>query len=93
VAVVNIGGQTIHSFFRFKPGITVDKAEKRGEKTKSEIYKKLALLIIDEISMVRADLFDCVDVFLRKSRQNEKTFGEIQLLLIGNLYQLPPVFN
>jgi hypothetical protein len=93
VATVNIGGQTIHSFFRFKPGITVDEAEKIGEKTKSEIYKKLALLIIDEISMVRADLFDCVDVFLRKSRQNEKPFGGIQLLLIGNLYQLPPVFN
>jgi hypothetical protein len=43
--------------------------------------------------MVRANLFDCVDVFLRKSRQNEKPFGGIQLLLIGNLYQLPPVFN
>jgi ATP-dependent DNA helicase PIF1 len=91
VAAVNIGGQTIHSFFRFKPGITVDEAEKRGKKTKSEIYKKLALLIIDEISMVRADLFDCVDVFLRKSRQNEKPFGGVQLLLIGDLYQLPPV--
>jgi len=47
VVAVNIGGQTIHSFFRFKPGITVDEAEKRGKKTKSEIYEKLALLIID----------------------------------------------
>jgi len=91
VAAVNIGGQTIHSFFHFKPGITLEEAQTQGQKDKAKIYQKLQLLIIDEISMVRADLFDCVDAFLRKSRKNEKPFGGVQLLLIGDLYQLPPV--
>ncbi len=92
VAAVNIGGQTIHSFFRFKPGVTLDEAEKIGKRNqKNKLYQKLELLIIDEISMVRADLFDCVDIFLKKARKNNLPFGGVQLLFIGDLYQLPPV--
>lgn len=92
VAAVNIGGQTIHSFFKFKPGVTLEEAKNLGKKfQKSKLFQKLELLIIDEISMVRADLLDCVDVFLKTARKNELSFGGIQTLFIGDLYQLPPV--
>jgi len=88
VSALNVGGQTIHSFFGFKPNITIDKI-KKGKNTK--IYKNLELIIIDEVSMVRADLLDCIDKFLKLSRNNEKPFGGIQIVFIGDLYQLPPV--
>ncbi|MGD0170288.1 MAG: AAA family ATPase, partial [Smithella sp.] len=67
VAAVNVGGQTIHSFFHFKPGVTpaAIKKKKATGKEKISIYKKLTTIVIDEISMVRADLLDCVDKFLR----------------------------
>lgn len=88
VAALNVKGQTIHSFFGFKPNITIEKI-KKGKNTK--VYQNLELIIIDEISMVRADLLDCVDKFLRLSRNNEKPFGGIQMVFVGDLYQLPPV--
>ena len=88
VAALNVKGQTIHSFFGFKPNITIDKI-KKGKNTK--VYKNLELIIIDEISMVRADLLDCIDKFLRLSKNNEKPFGGIQIVFVGDLYQLPPV--
>ena len=92
VAAVNIGGQTIHSFFRFKPGVVIEEAEKLGEKAKkSSFYKGIDLLIIDEISMVRADLLDCIDIFLKRARKSTLPFGGVQILFIGDLYQLPPV--
>nr|HPQ81858.1 AAA family ATPase [bacterium] len=73
VAAVNVGGQTIHSFFRFKPDITVEKARRAGKKAAGaggrKIYRRLETLVIDEISMVRADLFDCADAFLREARK------------------------
>ena len=90
VAALNIKGQTIHSFFGFKPDITPLKV-KRIEKDDS-IYKKLGILVIDEISMVRADLLDCVDKFLRLNGPvSRKPFGGIQVVFVGDLYQLPPV--
>ncbi len=96
VAAVNIGGQTVHSFFRFKPDITIEKAERAARKVAGkkggEIYKKLDAIVIDEISMVRADLFDCIDRFLRIAREKQKIpFGGARLIMIGDLYQLPPV--
>ncbi|MCK5357473.1 MAG: AAA family ATPase, partial [Elusimicrobiales bacterium] len=64
VAALNVGGETIHSFFGFKPDITIDKVKKlKGAKSRS--FKKINTIIIDEVSMVRADLLDCVDAFLR----------------------------
>lgn len=91
VAAVNVKGQTIHSFFGFKPGITVDKV-KKVYGPNSELYKVIDIIIIDEISMVRADLLDCVDKFLRLNGKNKsKSFGGIQMAFIGDLYQLPPV--
>jgi len=93
VAALNVKGQTIHSFFRFKPGITPDRVKKLRSADGSEsIYHKLDAIVIDEISMVRADLLDCVDRFLRlNGPESDKPFGGIQMAFIGDLYQLPPV--
>jgi ATP-dependent exoDNAse (exonuclease V) alpha subunit len=91
VAAVNVKGQTIHSFFNFRLDITPDTAGRTRPK-KKEIYKKLDAIVIDEISMVRADLLDCVDTFLRKhGRKKALPFGGIQMIFVGDLYQLPPV--
>jgi hypothetical protein len=94
VAAVNVGGQTIHSFFHFKPNVTVAaiKRKKATGKEKTSIYKKLTTIVIDEVSMVRADLLDCVDKFLRLNGPDAKRpFGGVQMIFIGDLYQLPPV--
>ncbi len=90
VAAINIGGETIHSFFMFRPDITPDRV-KRVPERKREIYNIIETIVIDEISMVRADLLDCVDVFLRKNREIDLPFGGVQMIFIGDLYQLPPV--
>ena len=91
VAAVNVQGQTIHSFFKFHPQTTTDNIKKkRGNAAK--IYKKIEVIIIDEISMVRADLLDCVDKFMRlNGPRSDKPFGGVQVLAIGDLFQLPPV--
>jgi hypothetical protein len=94
VAAVNVEGQTIHSFFHFKPNVTPAsiKRKKKTEKDKPTLYKKLTAIIIDEVSMVRADLLDCIDKFLRLNGPDEKQpFGGVQMIFIGDLYQLPPV--
>ncbi|MFC1916670.1 AAA family ATPase [Chloroflexota bacterium] len=93
VAALNVKGQTIHSFFRFKPGITPDRVRKlRSADDNNSIYHKLDIIVIDEVSMVRADLLDCVDRFLRlNGPKADKPFGGIQMAFIGDLYQLPPV--
>ncbi len=92
VAAVNIKGQTIHSFFRFKPNITYDKIKKLSSKKADNIYKKLDAIVIDEISMVRADLLDYIDRFMRLNGNNKDLpFGGAQMIFIGDLYQLPPV--
>lgn len=93
VAALNVKGQTIHSFFRFKPGVTPEKVRRlRAVDDDESIYCKLDTIIIDEVSMVRADLMDCVDRFLRlNGPAREKPFGGIQMVFIGDLYQLPPV--
>jgi ABC-type lipoprotein export system ATPase subunit len=79
VAALNVKGQTIHSFFRFKPGITPDQVKKlRSYDDNESIYRKLDAIVIDEISMVRADLLDCVDRFLRlNGPESDKPFGGI----------------
>lgn len=90
VAALNIQGETIHSFFGFKPDITPGKIKKL--KKRKKIYQKLDAIIIDEISMVRADLLDCVDKFMRlNGPDSKKPFGGTQMIFIGDLYQLPPV--
>ena len=93
VAALNVKGQTIHSFFRFRPNITPDQVRKqRFRDEKQNLYRKLDAVVIDEVSMVRADLLDCVDRFLRLNGPHaDKPFGGIQMIFIGDLYQLPPV--
>ncbi|NOX32767.1 MAG: AAA family ATPase, partial [Deltaproteobacteria bacterium] len=100
VAAINAGGVTLHSFFQlpFGPFVPGSDAYERGRhrqfrfsKEKRMIIKSLDLLVIDEISMVRADLLDAVDAVLRRHRRNNLPFGGVQLLMIGDLYQLPPV--
>ncbi len=91
VAAVNIQGQTIHSFFRFSIGVTLDSIKKKSAGAR-KIFENLDTLVVDEISMVRADLFDCMDRFLRLNGPNpDMPFGGIQLVLVGDMCQLPPV--
>ncbi|MBP8696859.1 MAG: AAA family ATPase [Syntrophobacterales bacterium] len=92
VAALNVGGQTIHSFFRFKPDVTPETAKKKLRGEGAGIYRKLDAVVIDEVSMVRADLMDCVDAFLRANGpEKDAPFGGLQMIFIGDLYQLPPV--
>jgi ATP-dependent DNA helicase PIF1 len=94
VAALNVKGQTIHSFFRFKPGITPGRVKRLRSNNPESIYRKLDAIVIDEVSMVRADLLDCVDRFLRlNGPRGDKPFGGIQMAFIGDLYQLPPVVS
>jgi ATP-dependent exoDNAse (exonuclease V) alpha subunit len=91
VAALNVGGQTIHSFFHFKPDITPDTVRKINP-WGARKYRSLDAIVIDEISMVRADLLDCIDQFLRLNGKDRLLpFGGIQMIFIGDLYQLPPV--
>ena len=91
VAAVNVHGQTLHSFCKFKPGITLSKVRKLPDEQQC-LYYKLNMIIIDEISMVRADLLDCVDKFLRlNGRRKKLPFGGIQMVFVGDPYQLAPV--
>jgi ATP-dependent DNA helicase PIF1 len=90
VAALNVAGQTIHSFFRLKPAF-VDVTTLKA--SRSKVLKELEMLIIDEISMVRADVFEGIDHTLRLARQNDKPFGGVQVCVIGDLFQLPPVVS
>ncbi|MEL6923751.1 MAG: DEAD/DEAH box helicase [Bacteroidota bacterium] len=91
IAALNVGGQTIHSFFGFPPK-PLRKEDIRRRRNRS-LYRKLEILIIDEISMVRADMLDNIDYFLRLNRENPKPFGGVQLVFFGDLFQLPPVVS
>ena len=87
-AAINIGGQTLHSFFDLGWGVLnpynyLDKICKAS--------KKVDLIIIDEISMVRADILDCIDNILKSTMSNSKPFGGKQIVLFGDPYQLPPI--
>ncbi len=92
VAALNVRGQTIHSFFRLRPGfIDIEAVRKKPEK---KAYTKLEVLIIDEISMVRADIFDAIEKFLRLNGPKKgEPFGGVQICVIGDLYQLPPIIS
>lgn len=92
VAALNVKGVTIHSFFHFPPRIIVD--EDINIIRPRQLYEHLDVLIIDEVSMVRADILDAIDKFLRKNRrQLYQPFGGVQLLLVGDLFQLPPIIT
>ncbi|NND31862.1 MAG: AAA family ATPase [Saprospiraceae bacterium] len=89
VAALNVQGQTIHSFFSFPPKLMAS-SELKIKKTK-RIFKVVETIVIDEISMVRAEILDHIDLVLRMARQNAVAFGGVQMIFIGDLFQLPPV--
>lgn len=93
IAAVNIDGQTIHRFLGIHAAATNDEviyaAQKKG--VRSQLYTSLQTLVIDEMSMVRADLFDQLDIFLRTARNNPEPFGGVRIIGFGDLYQLSPV--
>lgn len=96
VAAVNAGAMTIHSFFQFGlgayvPGVVAPQTGYLIRKAKLDLIRNLDLIIIDEISMVRADLLDHIDAELRRIRRSYLPFGGVQLLMIGDLQQLPPI--
>lgn len=103
VAAINAGGVTIHSFFQLplcpylpdvKELVTEYQMPERMRSLRKErvrILRTLDLLIIDEISMVRADILDAIDDTLKRYRRNDRPFGGVQLLMIGDIQQLPPV--
>ena len=97
IAAINAEGVTIHSFFQlpfapFVPDTSVLQSGRfKFSKQKIKIMRSLDLIVIDEISMVRADLLDAVDSVWRHYRRNDRPFGGVQLLLIGDLGQLAPV--
>ena len=98
VAAINAGGMTIHSLFQLPFGIHLpgiqrseNSQQRRFSRQKIQLIRSLDLLVIDEISMVRADLLDAIDDALRRYRDPHRPFGGVQLLMIGDLHQLPPV--
>ena len=93
IAALNVRGQTIHRFFGFGIDVTPEKIQQdRIRPRDPELYKQLKSIIVDEVSMLRADLLDCIDGFLRKYGPRPNTlFGGVQMVFVGDLYQLPPV--
>ncbi len=91
IAALNVKGQTIHSFFKFAPNFLAKAGIKKVKN--SRVYKNLDTIIIDEISMVRADMLDNIDLFLRLNRANPLPFGGVQMIFIGDLFQIPPVIS
>ena len=90
LAAINAGGQTIHSFCRLPPR-AIDPSSIRRLRERA-VFEKLDLVIIDEISMVRADILDGVDLFLRlNGRHRALPFGGVRMVLVGDLFQLSPV--
>jgi len=91
IAALNVQGQTIHSFFGF-PAKPITKNDIKPRRYK-KMYQKIDTIIIDEISMVRADMMDNIDYFLRINCENPAPFGGKQIVFFGDLFQLPPIVN
>lgn len=90
ISAVNIKGSTIHSFFLFPFGI-IRRDDVESLHHKAEIFENLETIVIDEISMVRADIMDAIDHSLRMNRGKNLPFGGVQIIAFGDLFQLPPV--
>lgn len=98
IAAINVGGQTIHSFFRLKPqpllpeDEEITKFEKYSQKYK--LIQEINTIIIDEVSMLRADIVEAIDYSLRINGGDPyKVFGGKQIIFVGDIFQLPPVAN
>lgn len=95
IAAINVGGTTIHSFFLLQPGLlTPDNIEDIENSQRKKLIRATKTIIIDEISMVRSDVFAAIDFRLRSlasGSKQRKPFGGKQLILVGDFFQLPPV--
>ena len=102
IAAINAGGQTIHSFFHLNPNLlyTPDNPYLRPQQIRHHLalgdervrtIEKMNLLIIDEVSMLRCELIDTIDIILKTYRHDSRPFGGVPTLLIGDVFQLPPV--
>jgi ATP-dependent exoDNAse (exonuclease V) alpha subunit len=89
LAAVNVGGQTIHSFFNFPPRL-LDAGDARKVRNQ-RLVKAIETMVIDEVSMVRSDMMQAIDNTLRLNRGNRAPFGGVRMILSGDLHQLPPV--
>ena len=91
LAAINVGGQTIHSFFGFKFGVLGPGETGTLNPNKITLVKHIDTIIIDEVSMVRCDLIDAMDRTLRLYRKNSAPFGGVQMVFVGDMFQLEPV--
>lgn len=92
VAALNVGGQTIHSLFLIPPTFIAPDSLPHNKKI-SKLLKNIEVLVIDEVSMVRADLMDAMDHSFRMARDSNEAFGGVQVIMFGDLYQLPPIVS
>ena len=91
ITAIKARGQTVHSFFKFPPRfISKDDVKVLRER---EHIQRLETLLIDESSMLRADIFDAINLSLKRNRANKQPFGGVQIILFGDLLQLPPVVS
>jgi ATP-dependent exoDNAse (exonuclease V) alpha subunit len=92
IAALNVGGQTIHSFFKFPLGVVNSKSIEKARQR--DVFQAIDTIVVDEISMVRADIIDGIDYFMRlNGRDKKKPFGGAQMIFMGDLFQLPPVLS
>ena len=91
LAAINLGGQTIHSFFGFKFGVLGPGETGQLNPKKQRLIREIDTIIIDEVSMVRCDLIDAMDRTLRLYRKNSAPFGGVQMVFVGDMFQLEPV--
>lgn len=90
LAAVQVGGATLHSFFLFPPRL-IEGRDLKVLRHKTKLFNRLKTIIVDEVSMVRADLMNAMDLSLRLHRKDDRPFGGVQMIFFGDLYQLPPV--
>ena len=93
ITAIKAKGQTIHNFFKFGPYFISDQDIKILIGDKKEVLQNLDTILIDEISMVRADLFDAINLSLKKNRKNNKPFGGVQIILFGDVMQIDPIVS
>lgn len=92
IAALNVGGMTIHSFFKFPPDVIDPKKVNVDYKTR-EILRNIDAIVIDEVSMIRVDLMEGINAKLQMARRSDEPFGGVQMIMFGDLYQLPPVVS
>ena len=92
VAALNVGGQTLHSFFKIPPNF-INPEDVRLSPKVAELLRHVDIMVIDEVSMVRAEMIDIIDHLLKQAREPFTPFGGVQIVMFGDPYQLPPIVN